>query len=139
YEGGQGIIEDNDIFGNAYSGLQIRSEANPIVIRNRIHDNKQSGVYVNDGGQGTVENNDIFGNVNGVSSRSGGKPIVRSNRITKNIHYGVWVYENGGGTFEDNNLAKNAKGAWSISEDSKANVKRVNNKEKATDHTDKSV
>jgi parallel beta-helix repeat protein len=55
--------------------------------------------------------------------------VVRNNRITKNGSVGVRVYENGGGTFENNDLTENPKGAWSISEDSEANVKRINNKE----------
>lgn len=129
-EGGLGTIEDNDIFGNAFAGVGISSEANPTLRRNRIHDNKQNGVYVNAKGQSTLDDNDVFNNAySGITSRSGSNPIVRNNRINRNGHYGVRVHENGGGAFENNDLTGNSTGAWSISEDSKANVTRANNKE----------
>ena len=44
YENGLGTLEDNEIFGNAYSGVQIKSGGNPTLRRNRIHDGKQGGV-----------------------------------------------------------------------------------------------
>ncbi len=131
YDGGQGIFEDNDIFSNALSGVAIGTTGNPTLRRNRIYDAKQSGVYVYEKGQGTLEDNDIFSNGNsGISSTEGGNPVVRNNRINKNAYFGIRVYENGSGVFENNDLTKNAKDAWSIAEDSRANVTRVNNNEK---------
>ena len=130
YGRGRGTFEDNDIFGNAHSGVQIKTRGNPTLRRNRIHDNIRSGVYVHDGGQGVLEDNHVFLNdKSGIRSRSSGNPIVRNNRIYKNAGFGIWIYENGIGTFESNDLTRNEKGAWSISEDSKANVKRSFNKE----------
>jgi parallel beta-helix repeat protein len=85
---------------------------------------------VHDTGQGLIEETEIFADASwGITSCSGAIPVVRNNRITKNGSVGVRVYENGGGTFENNDLTENPKGAWSISEDSEANVKRINNKE----------
>jgi len=55
--------------------------------------------------------------------------VVKNCRINKNTFYGIRIYESGGGTFETNDLTGNMKGAWSIFDDSQANVKRVNNKE----------
>lgn len=127
-ENAQGTLEDNDIFGNSLGGVEIKQGAAPTLRRNRIHDNKQNGVYVHDNGQGMIEDNEIFSNgYSGVTSRNGGNPVVRNNRINRNASYGVRVYENGSGTFENNDLTQNTKGAWSISEDSSANVRRSNN------------
>ncbi len=130
HAGGQGTLEDNDIFGNAFSGVEIQDMGNPTLRRNRIHDGKQCGVYVYKGGQGTLEDNDIFSHdSSGIISHDGGNPMVSNNRINKNGHYAVWVHEKGAGTFENNDLTDNVKGAWFISEDSQANVTRINNKE----------
>lgn len=130
HESGQGTLEDNDISGNPLAGVQIKSGGNPTLRRNRIHDSG-SGVLVFEGGQGIFEDNDIFGNrLQGVEIKKSGNPIFRNNRINKNVRYGVLVYENSGGTFENNDLPDNGKGAWYIADDSKANVTRVNNKEK---------
>jgi parallel beta-helix repeat protein len=40
----------------------VKQEADPIVRRNRIHENKQAGFDVFEKGRGTIEDNDIFGN-----------------------------------------------------------------------------
>ena len=68
FDSGLGTLEDNDITGNALSGVAIRTGGNPAVRGNRIHDDKQSGVYV-DKGQGKLEDNDITGNA--LSGRDG--------------------------------------------------------------------
>ena len=40
---GRGLIENNEIYGNALAGIQIRSNSNPIVRKNRIHHGKHGG------------------------------------------------------------------------------------------------
>lgn len=127
---GLGTLEDNDIFGNKFTGVEIRNEGNPVLRRNRIYENKFSGLYVNKEGRGTIEQNDIFANGNcGITSESGGNPIIKNNRINKNWWFGIRVYQNGRGTFEDNDLTENRKGAWSIDQESAANVTKLNNQE----------
>ncbi len=109
YDNGLGTLEDNDIFGNAYSGVDIQSGGNPTLRGNRIHDGKSSGVLVSENGLGTFEDNDIFGNaLAGVSIKTGGDPTMRRNRIHDGKSGGVYVYENGLGTFEDNDIFGNA-------------------------------
>ncbi len=53
---GTGQIENCDIFGNAYSGIQIREGGNPVVRHCQIHDSKQGGVLVYKNGIGQIEN-----------------------------------------------------------------------------------
>src|SRR5207302_9171995 len=62
YEGGQGTIEDCDIFGNAGVGVLIRDRGKPVIRQCKIHDGEQGGIWAYDNGQGKVENCDIFGN-----------------------------------------------------------------------------
>jgi len=109
YDNGQGVLEDNNIFGNTLSGVGIHSGSNPTLRRNRIHDNKQAGVYILDNSQGTLEDNNIFGNtLFGVGIESGGNPTLRRNRIHNNKRAGVFIYRNGQGVLEDNDIFSNA-------------------------------
>ena len=43
---GRGLIEYNNIYGNALAGIQIRTNSNPIVRHNKIHHGQHGGVYV---------------------------------------------------------------------------------------------
>jgi parallel beta-helix repeat protein len=109
YDNGLGTIEDNDIFGNAYAGVEISEGGNPTVRYNRIHDGQQTGVIVYQSGLGTIEGNDIFGNAYaGVEIREGSNPTIRRNRIHDGKSVGVGVGDNGLGAIEDNDIFGNA-------------------------------
>jgi parallel beta-helix repeat protein len=41
YEAGKGTLEGNDIFANAYHGVEIREGGHPTVRDNRINENQQ--------------------------------------------------------------------------------------------------
>lgn len=43
---GRGLIEYNNIYGNALAGIQIRTNSNPIVRHNKIHHGQHGGIYV---------------------------------------------------------------------------------------------
>lgn len=107
FDNGEGILEENDIFENAFSGVEIKNFSKPVLRLNRIHDGKQGGVLVHDNGLGLFENNDIFDNISGVEIRSGGNPILNRNQIYNNKEGGVIVHDNGLGILEDNNIFGN--------------------------------
>ena len=52
YNGGLGIIEDNEIFDNAMAGVWIKTESNPILRRNKIHDGHEGGICIFNNGKG---------------------------------------------------------------------------------------
>lgn len=123
-------LEGCDITSQGLSCVAIHDGADPRLRRNRIHDGKQGGVFVNENGLGTLEDNDIFGNTfSGVEIATGGNPTLRRNRINKNGFVAVRVREVGSGIIEDNDLRGNAKGAWSVSDDSLPKLKRARNQE----------
>ena len=102
-------VEACDITSQSLSCVAIHSGADPRLRRNRIHDGKVSGVFVQDNGLGTLEDNDIFANAySGVEIKTGGSPTLRRNRIHENKEDGVFVYDNGLGTLEDNEIFANA-------------------------------
>ena len=63
---GRGTLEDNDITGNAYPGVEIRNDGNPTMRGNRINRNDYQAVWIHDGGRGVVEDNDLTGNAQGA-------------------------------------------------------------------------
>jgi hypothetical protein len=61
-DGGEALLEENDIAGHVLAEVAICRGANPILRRNRIHDSHRSGVLVYENGLGLIEMNDFFGN-----------------------------------------------------------------------------
>ena len=66
YDNGQGVLEDNDIFGNSLSGMFITEGGNPTLRHNRINKNGYWAVWVYNGGGGTIEDNDLRDNAKGA-------------------------------------------------------------------------
>ena len=101
-------LQDCDISSQSSACVGIHDGADPRLRRNRIHNGKQSGVYVYDNGQGTLEDNEIFANtLSGVEIKTDGNPILRRNRIHDGKGSGVCVHENGQGTLEDDEIFAN--------------------------------
>ena len=67
YDNGQGTLEDNDILGNALSGVEIREGANPTLRGNRINKNGYEAIWIHKGWRGGVfEDNDLRDNAKGA-------------------------------------------------------------------------
>jgi parallel beta-helix repeat protein len=107
---GRLVLEDCDISSDSLAGVGIHgATAHPIIRRCKIHDGKQSGIYVFGNGQGTVEQCDIFGNAHsGVAISTGGNPVIRGCKIHNGKQSGIYVYGNGQGTVEECDLFGNA-------------------------------
>ena len=100
-----GLIEHNDIYGNALAGIQIRTNSDPIVRHNKIHHGQHGGIYVHEKGQGLIEENEVFANtLAGVWITTGSTPVLRRNRIHSGKQVGVYFYDNGHGKLEDNDI-----------------------------------
>ncbi|MGH0141473.1 UNVERIFIED_CONTAM: hypothetical protein FKN15_074081 [Acipenser sinensis] len=106
---GRGLIEGNDIYGNALAGIQIRTNSCPIVRHNKIHDGQHGGIYVHEKGQGVIEENEVYSNtLAGVWVTTGSTPVLRRNRI----HSGK-QHEKGQGVIEENEVYSNTlAGVW---------------------------
>jgi len=46
---GRGLLEDNDIYRNAQSGVLISTESNPVLRRNRIFEGRAAGIEITNG------------------------------------------------------------------------------------------
>ena len=106
---GRLFLEDCDISSHGLACVAISGGADPRLLRNRIHNGRQSGVIVYDNGLGTLVDNDIYGNgLSGVEVKTGGNPALHGNRIYENMEAGVYVYDDGGGSLEENEIFRNA-------------------------------
>ncbi|MPC27295.1 F-box only protein 11 [Portunus trituberculatus] len=91
--------------GNALAGIQIRTNSDPIVRHNKIHDGQHGGIYVHEKGQGLIECNEVYANtLAGVWITTGSTPTLRRNRIHSGKQVGVYFYDNGHGLLEDNDI-----------------------------------
>ena len=54
YNGGLGMIEHNEIFDNAMAGVWIKTDSNPVLRYNKIHDGRDGGICIFNGGKGNV-------------------------------------------------------------------------------------
>ncbi len=105
----QCTIEDNDIFDNANHGVSIVSRGLATVRNNRIHKNKETGIWFYDQSGGTIENNDIYSNMlSGIEISSGSNPAVQKNRVHRNGQAGVHLHTQATGTIEDNDIFSNS-------------------------------
>lgn len=55
YNGGLGVLEQNEIFDNAMAGVWIKTDSNPILRRNKIFDGREAGICIFNGGRGECE------------------------------------------------------------------------------------
>ena len=52
YNGGLGLLEQNEIFDNAMAGVWIKTDSNPTLRRNKIYDGRDGGICIFNGGKG---------------------------------------------------------------------------------------
>jgi parallel beta-helix repeat protein len=52
YNGGLGVLEQNEIFDNAMAGVWIKTDSNPTLKRNKIFDGRDGGICIFNGGKG---------------------------------------------------------------------------------------
>ena len=98
------------------SCVAVHNGANPALRSNRIHDSRESGIYIFDTGQGIFEDNDIFANTfSGVGVTTEGGPTLRRNKIYNSKQGGVHVHDKGLAIFERNTVSNNGgAGNWDI-------------------------
>lgn len=83
WENGRGILERNEIFENAYSGVEIRTGGNPMVRRNRINRNNNKAVWIHSEGGGVIEDNDLRDNRKGAwdISKDSEPNVIRAHNL----------------------------------------------------------
>ena len=57
YNGGLGIIHENEIFDNAMAGVWIKTDSIPVLKHNKIYDGRDGGICIFNGGKGIFMKN----------------------------------------------------------------------------------
>jgi hypothetical protein len=101
-------LEGCDITSQSSARVSVHYGADPRLLRNRIHDGKNTSVLVFYNGQVILEDNDIFANFGvGVAIKTGVNSAIRENRISKNERNAMTIVSGGGGVFEGSDLPGN--------------------------------
>lgn len=130
------VIEDNDTSGSQDEhGIYVSNSAdNPIIRRNRIHDNNANGLHMNgdaeQGGDGIISGALVEGNIIWNNGQGGGGSGincdgVQNSRIVNNLVYdthasGISLYRiDGGGASTGNRVVNNtvfvaSNGRWAL-------------------------
>ena len=102
------VLEENDIFKNQKSGIQVGGHADPWVIRNIVRDGLKGGIVVHDRATGTFLQNEITRNtMAGVGGTDSACPLFHSNLIKDGRGGGIVLHENCRGIFEKNQVIGN--------------------------------
>ncbi|VDO32166.1 unnamed protein product [Haemonchus placei] len=120
YNGGLGMLEDNEIFDNAMAGVWIKTDSHPTLRRNKIYDGRDGGVCIFNNGRGLLEDNDIYRNAQaGVLISTESNPTLRRNRIFEGKAAGVEITNGASATLEANQLFHNKFGGLCLATDVK--------------------
>jgi parallel beta-helix repeat protein len=101
-QGCGGEVENCDIHGHTWSGIEIAMESSLAVRNCRIHDMMQNGMFFHRKATGSVDDCEIFGNTHqGIRVDLGSDPQIRNAKVYRNGGTGIWVLNDGKGTFEN--------------------------------------
>uniref|UniRef100_A0A672MXH3 F-box only protein 11 n=1 Tax=Sinocyclocheilus grahami TaxID=75366 RepID=A0A672MXH3_SINGR len=85
FNGGRGLLEENDIFRNAQAGVLISTNSHPVLRKNRIFDGFAAGIEITNHATATLEGNQIFNNrFGGLFLASGVNVTMKDNKIMNN-------------------------------------------------------
>jgi F-box protein 11 len=126
WDGGRGTVEDCDVHGHVFAGVEIKSGANPTLRRCVIRDQpKHNGVMVWDRGKGLFEDCEITANGYAdvrVSDES--TPTFRRCRIHHGKASGVYFCEKGQGLFEDCTIHDHVNAEVEVKQESNPTLRR---------------
>jgi parallel beta-helix repeat protein len=123
---GRLLLEDCDVSSDALSCVAVHGPAAGAVVRKcRIHDGKESGIWIYDKASGLVEGCEVCGNAfAGVTVSGGANPTVRKCRIHGGQTGGVLFREEGAGLLEECHITGNGHAGVEISTGARPTVRR---------------
>lgn len=87
FNGGRGILEENEIFRNAQAGVLISTNSQPILRRNRIFDGFAAGVEITNSATALLERNQVFNNkFGGIFLATSISAVLKENKVFSNLN-----------------------------------------------------
>jgi len=102
-------IAENNISG-CY-GMRILSSGSNQVLKNKVIDNRFSGIFLVDSYQNQIEENFASGNnQNGISLFNSSSNLIRGNNVSRNRDTGLWLNYSNGNEIYENQISSNPMG-----------------------------
>ncbi|KAL8576007.1 hypothetical protein ACOMHN_052025 [Nucella lapillus] len=106
---GHALVSACDISNVSY-GIRCIQNARVVVVKNRIHHCRTSGIFMRLAASGLIAGNDIHSNHEaGLDIRKNADPIVQHNRIHHGKRSGVVVLGSGRGQIRSNSIYSNTE------------------------------
>jgi len=105
----RGTFECNTVAFNELSGFQCSGEAAPVLMKNRIQENGESGVLLEDEAKGTFRKNDIRDNQDGVRVSDNSKGTFEDNTVSFNELSGFQCSGDAAPVLQNNRIEKNGE------------------------------
>ena len=106
------VVEDCEIYDNEWGGIYVINSTSDVVIKgNRIYDNDEPGVTVNDSNVSILENEISSNSDCGVCIVGDSQVFVKANKIQKNQSGGIELFTTssiGKSVIEDNDISFNS-------------------------------
>jgi parallel beta-helix repeat protein len=116
-----------DITSDSLSCIGVHNDAYPKLIGNKIHNGKQSGIYIYGDAEGLIDGNDIYGNtLSGILIKDKANPTISNNKIHDSSQDGIYIYGDAEGRIEGNDIYGNTVAGIEIANN--ANPTISNNK-----------
>jgi len=82
YEGGRGVLEDCNIVGNKYAGVEICEDSTLVLRHCQVHNNRGDGIWAYHSAQATVEDCLVFDNARaGIRIQEGCDLTIRGGLV----------------------------------------------------------
>lgn len=117
--GGQGSIENCDIFETVAPGVEIADAPSTATLRDcRLHDGKSLGVHISSGAQALIKGCDIFANasVQVQISHLNSKATIQGGQIHDGMGTGITIIQGGHAVIEHCDVFRNASAQIHTSE-----------------------
>lgn len=123
HDQGTGVVDSNDIFGNA-DGVSVAVSSKLTILRNTIRDNADVGVRVGGQAEGVVELNKVDGNRQGVMVTHESRCTIRENRIRGSSGSGIQIIANSQAVIERNKISEHSYFGVYVLSESTANIRQ---------------
>jgi parallel beta-helix repeat protein len=113
--GGEAVL--NDIANSGFAGIEIKTDAHPVIRGNKIHGGTQGGIYANVGARPLIIDNEVYENTfSGLEVRKDATPVARNNIFRNNADHGIYVNDKGRGLFVQNEVFASGKANVAITD-----------------------
>lgn len=108
YDGALVALEECEVDGNGFAGVEVRGGAQAVLRDCRLHGGQQSGILTSDGAEAQLERCDVYQHrLTGMTAGGGSRVTASGCRFRENGQAGVVVQTQAQAAFDDCEFADN--------------------------------